>query len=505
MERESSRFISIFLFGLIIAAGALLLGACGGGGGPGSESNTIISASPSPDPALSTTTPYPATSGGASPLPSDQSTTGSYYPTSATQVTGGIAVDPYLVGATFFEDANGNGRWDPGEQISTPSDERGRFNFTNPIVPGRTIIMLERGLHQGVPFTGRLMRRVEADDPATVVVSPLTTYVALGQDPTNLAAPLRFLNDSYTSDYNITADPMAGLAAITAYQPADQAAIADLRANLYIGAVLDLALLHQELPEISGQDFQSKLTYWNPLPDFISGLRYAVSAGALDRINSQLPGGISDLPPVSMREVAETMPAIINWWKQELIRKAIELQDPLITAAELEALVERVQGELGLHYYLRNHRDHPAVQREISARRLPAAPEGHALVRTDGSVGPVQVASWQNELPGQALALGNSSRLRFFPPDPDGPGATELTYRGDNGEIATVAGTWRIADNHLILTDSQSDTLLFLEMETSWSSHLSLRIKDDQPYDPPPFSFVGRLLKEARQFRLAEG
>lgn len=41
----------------------------------------------------------------------------------------GVAVDPYVVGATFCEDKNNNGVCEPGEQVSTASDASGIFYF----------------------------------------------------------------------------------------------------------------------------------------------------------------------------------------------------------------------------------------------------------------------------------------------------------------------------------------------------------------------------------------
>ena len=364
--------------------------------------------------------------------------------------------------------------------------------------------MLENGLHQGLPFTGRLMRLVETDDSGTVVVSPLTTYTALGLESTALASPLRDLNDSYTSDYDVNADPMAGLAAITAYDPADWEIMANLRANLFVGAVLDLALLHRDLPELSANELESILAYWDPLTHLTDGIRYAVSTEAITRIAAGLPAGISDLPPVTMREVAETMPALINWWKQELIRKAIEHQDVVVAAADLKALVDQAQGALGLHYYLRNHHNDPAVQREISAQRLPAANENHALVKKDGSVGIIEQVAWQQILPGTAFSLGNGSRLSFFPGPRGDSGSTELTYRLDDGSTGQITGTWSVSGNLLVLADNQTEAQIKMEMERDWSSHLSLRVKGDLPDNYPATSFIGRLMEEARKFQVAE-
>ncbi|MDO3377611.1 hypothetical protein [Geoalkalibacter halelectricus] len=86
----------------------------------------------------------------------------------------GIAVDPYIVGAVFEEkDAAGN-----TIQRSTPSDEDGRFTFDKPFASGSSLVMVEKGLHNGLPFNGTLKRKVNAS--GVLVTSPLTTLVAEG-------------------------------------------------------------------------------------------------------------------------------------------------------------------------------------------------------------------------------------------------------------------------------------------------------------------------------------
>ncbi len=413
-----------------------------------------------------------------------------------TKVTSGIAVDPYIVGATFFEDENGNGRWDAGEQISTPSDENGRFSFNEPVKAGSTIVMLERGKHQGVPFTGRLMRRVDQNDPATVVVSPLTTYAALGLGTKDLAPSLDGLNQSYAypGDYDVTADPMAGLDSITslnATAPDHFETMANIRANLYIGAVLEMALIHRDIHELSSYDIQDKLNYWDPLANLKEGLLYAVNSDAIDRIGAKLEedselSGKTDLPAVTMREVAETMPAIINWWKQELIRKAVENQKVQIAAEDFKALIDQVQGELGLHYYLRNNHEHSSRTRELDPGQ-----DNHPVVTENGTVGQVKEIDWENYLPGMELHLGDSSRLIFF-----NDGSVEIA----NGNF-DVTGTWNVEDNLLILGDNVDQQTLELEMESDWSSHLALSVNGELP-DYNPNSFVGKFIKEAKLFQL---
>ena len=50
--------------------------------------------------------------------------------------TNGVVVDPYIVGATFFVDANQNGIHDVGELLSSASDYYGRFSFEQAIEDG---------------------------------------------------------------------------------------------------------------------------------------------------------------------------------------------------------------------------------------------------------------------------------------------------------------------------------------------------------------------------------
>ncbi len=94
----------------------------------------------------------------------------------------GIAVDPYIVGAVFnevFVDP------ETGEeeilQTSTRSDGNGNFSFDKPFSEDSVIVISEtRGLHNGIPFNGRLKRKV--DDNGTLVTSPITTLLAEGMD-----------------------------------------------------------------------------------------------------------------------------------------------------------------------------------------------------------------------------------------------------------------------------------------------------------------------------------
>jgi len=80
-------------------------------------------------------------------------------------------VDPYIQGATFFWDKNADGIKDANEPVSTSSDANGNFTFNVNIPVGETIVMLEKGIHNGITYTGTLSSVLTSKK----VVSPLTT------------------------------------------------------------------------------------------------------------------------------------------------------------------------------------------------------------------------------------------------------------------------------------------------------------------------------------------
>jgi hypothetical protein len=413
-----------------------------------------------------------------------------------TVVYHGIAVDPYIVGATFFEDVNGNGRWDEGEQISTPSDAQGRFSFTTPVPAGRAIVMHERGYHQGLPFTGRLLARVEEGAPERVVISPLTTLAALGLPTEELSSLLSLLNNY--SAYDVSADPMAGLEQIgKATDDNYDAAVAGLRANLYVGAILELFMLNRDHSGITADDLRDLLNNWEPLPDLMEGLHYLVSADAIARVAAKLPGGYN-LPPVTMREVAEAAPALLGWWQNESL-------GAMVSAATFKAKADSVQADLTLHYYVRNNQNNEAVQRAIEdgALQVEFAGEDHVALQKDGSIGAVEGDIREELLVAQVFSVGYDGQLRFLGNNNGYSGTAELVYQNGDGSPAEITGTWRIENSELLLQGTESDGILRLELKADWACHLAMRIKGEPQGDYAAGSFIGRLLGETGQFTVA--
>jgi uncharacterized delta-60 repeat protein len=148
-----------------------LLAACGGGGGG-------------------------STSAGPSP------------PSASVQ---GVAVDPYIIGATFFEDTNGNGSYDAGEPLSTASDSSGQFSFAGPLAAGNAVIMMDKGKHNGLPFSGTLKRLVDAGHSGLLVISPLTTLVANKVTPKDLCLLLEEAGLPGVLEDELFHNPMAAI------------------------------------------------------------------------------------------------------------------------------------------------------------------------------------------------------------------------------------------------------------------------------------------------------
>ncbi|WP_147127113.1 beta strand repeat-containing protein [Shimia ponticola] len=118
-----------------LGAGGLALAAAGGGGGGGDDGG----------------------SGGGSAAP----------------VPAGTVVDGYLVGATVFRDANGNGQLDEGE-FSTTTDQNGEWSLAlDPSAPDAQLISIG-GIDRstGETFTGVLTGPADA-----TVLTPITTLV----------------------------------------------------------------------------------------------------------------------------------------------------------------------------------------------------------------------------------------------------------------------------------------------------------------------------------------
>ena len=147
-----------------------------------------------------------------------------------TNVTSGVAVDPYIVGA-YLEEISADGT-ERLQSSLAPTDSQGRFTFKNPVKEG-SIIRLKssaRGMHGNAPYTGMIKYKASIVDDSSVVISPLTTLVANGMSEDDV---IKMMSDSglpgLTMD-DIYTDPVAGLE--NRSSGVDDAMLRNLRANM---------------------------------------------------------------------------------------------------------------------------------------------------------------------------------------------------------------------------------------------------------------------------------
>ncbi len=120
-----------------------------------------------------------------------------------------MAVDGYISGGTVFADANGNGRWDPGEARTT-TDAQGRFTLQG----GSGPLVLTGGTDTS---TGVALTHTLTAPSGSSVITPLTTLVQGVQQRLNVStseaesAVLKSLGVALAPGQSLlSTDPVAG-------------------------------------------------------------------------------------------------------------------------------------------------------------------------------------------------------------------------------------------------------------------------------------------------------
>lgn len=151
-------------------------------------------------------------------------------------VSGGTAVDPYIIGAVFQEVGFDGAIL----QESLPSDAQGRFTFPEPLTEDSVIEMKAgaRGTHNGVAYEGALKRVVDAE--GLLVASPLTTLLANGFTAEEVLSLLSSVGIEGLQEADLTADPMAGLGqvTVTGTEAVEFEALLPLKANMAVNAFM---------------------------------------------------------------------------------------------------------------------------------------------------------------------------------------------------------------------------------------------------------------------------
>ncbi len=121
-------------------------------------------------------------------------------------LTRGVLVDPYIEGATLYEDVDNDGEFDEGEPVSTPTTKDGEFDFNQTLTEGNIVRIKEQGMHEGKLYDLYIAGIV--DDENTIdVVSTLTTFQTKGLIPEQIAdiLNLAMVDSINLSQWNISA------------------------------------------------------------------------------------------------------------------------------------------------------------------------------------------------------------------------------------------------------------------------------------------------------------
>lgn len=242
--------------------------------------------------------------GGSSTL-SDTATDGD---SSTGVITAGVAVDPYIVGAIFYEDKDNSGTQDPGEQQSNPSDEFGSFTFEQSLTLGSTLIMKTSGLHNGVAFTGSLRRLVHEGDEGELAATPLTTLLASGLNEDQVRTLLADAGLVLPDETDLYANPMEDLELLPASEVTAEEVVL-LKANMALNAYLSQINAYDDQ-----EDLVKRLTTSENsavLSDLVQAVNDTIDA-SVAAANSLVAEG-SNLPAVPLQGALQASTAIVNY------------------------------------------------------------------------------------------------------------------------------------------------------------------------------------------------
>lgn len=271
-----------------------------------------------------------------------------------------IAVDPYIVGAQFFEDLNGDGVQNVGEQISTLSDANGIFTFSSPLSTGATVVLSDTvtaPLHNGVTYTGEIKRNVDAT--GALVCSPLTTLLANGWTEQNIIDALTTAGLSGLTPADIRANPMAGINELTTVT---EIQLAKIRASTSIYAfmsVMDILITGQGY-DISYTTFTSNSDAGPALQAMVDSINFGISSTLLARMQDDMSAAPVDIPAVIVNDCIRADVAMTNY----II--------PQVAAAPTTFIPDYVSWsnlgyQLGLNFYIIRNKTNTNVTGALSA------------------------------------------------------------------------------------------------------------------------------------------
>ena len=263
-----------------------------------------------------------------------------------------IAVDPYIEGAVFFEDKNGNGVPDEGEQYSNPSNENGEFTFSTPLSPDSIITMIEQGSEDGEVFDGVLKTTLDMCDTSTerCIASPLTTLVANGLTKQQVIDILAKAGINITME-DFKKNPMKDLKnkVVSALIDSD---FEKLRANMMLTGFMNiLKKMGKNGFWVKYEDFDNETIdkYLLPYANLVKG---ALNVNILTQIDNQLaaqiPEGIN-YPPVTADVIIKAANAVMHFVVKKAVAQIAEGATPDFQA--LQSLIASKAVEIAKKYY----------------------------------------------------------------------------------------------------------------------------------------------------------
>ncbi len=281
-----------------------------------------------------------------------------------------IAVDPYIVGAKFFEDLDGDEVQDLDEQLSSLTDANGLFTFSSPLTTGSFIVLSNTvisPLHNGVSYTGTVKREVTSITES-LVASPLTTLLANGWTADEVVLVLSNAGLTGITTADLTKNPMEAMDNLVTVT---EAALVKIRSSIAIYSFL--SIMDQI---ITGEGYAlTYITFTNytitttpALEAMVASINYCLSPTLLSTIQTQMDASGYPLPAVTVGDIIRTSVAMADWIIPQVVADPIGF-DP----TPLLALYATKSYQLGLNFYLIRNKTNFDIIAGVNASAIPDA------------------------------------------------------------------------------------------------------------------------------------
>ncbi|MBI5779897.1 MAG: hypothetical protein HZA49_10670 [Planctomycetes bacterium] len=274
-----------------------------------------------------------------------------------------IAVDPYIVGAKFFEDLDGDEVQDTGEQLSSLTDANGLFTFSSPLTTGSFIVLSNTvigPLHNGVSYTGIVKREVTSITES-LVASPLTTLLANGWTAENVVDVLTGAGLAGITVTDLTKNPMAGVNDLTAVTEAE---LVQIRSSIAIYSFLSIMdqIITGEGYALTYITFTNYAVTTTPaLQAMVTSIKTCLSHTLLATIKSQMDGSGYTLPSVTAGDIIRTSVAMADWIIPQVVANPTGF-DPTPSLP----LYATMSYQLGVNFYIIRNKTNFIIQGALS-------------------------------------------------------------------------------------------------------------------------------------------